>query len=335
MSIVYFAEPAIGLQPKYTEHPEGGIIGDALLFYEGIHKDNAGRKHEVPAQRVNLFAVNTNQDFNKGKEIPLMVEHSKTLIASNGAINKLGKMASPVCCRPIEESDLPNSNMKELVGKLGAFAQVHVLNRLDEVKNKTIRALSAGIDPVKNKFVEISAVAFPALSGASLLFAENRYQANFSNHGLTDYNEAKQKIEAWEKPYQDLFKKFDIFAGTLQAIDLQEKSSELDFNTNQLKRRALEQLTEDLVDYLDISFEETTTEENIYNSNPYDLNTVKNYSVADDNKVLNFNQSSNRKKRDNAVLGRQRVAEVSSVEATAVVSPMSDCRKKRIRRGAS
>lgn len=300
MTIVYFAEPAIGLQPKYTEHPEGGIVGNALLFYEGMHKDNVGRPHEVPAERINLFAVNTNRDFNHGKEIPLMVEHSKSLIGSNGAINKLGKMASPVFCRPIQESDLPNANMKELIGKLGAFAQVHVLNRLDEVKNKTIRALSAGIDPINNKFVEISAVAFPALSGASLLFSS--FSANFSNHGLTDYNEAKQKIEAWEKPYQELFKKFDIFAGTLQAIDLEQKSSdELGFNVNQLKRKALEQLTEDLVDYLDISFDET--EEDGYNSNPYDPNLYeqkpKNYSEEKPNNILNFNDQSHerRKKR--------------------------------------
>ncbi len=36
-------------------------------------------------------------------------------------------------------------------------------------------------------------------------------------------------------------------------------------------------------------------------------------------------------KRDNTVLGSQSVAEVSSVEGTGVVSPMSDCRKKRSR----
>jgi hypothetical protein len=293
MSIIYFAEPAIGLQPKYTEHPEGGIVGNALLFYEGMHKDNAGRKHEVPAERINLFAINTNRDFNQGKEIPFMVEHSKTLIGNNGSINKLGKMSSPVCCRPIEELDLPNANMKELIGKLGAFAQVHVLNRLDEVKNKTIRALSAGIDPVKNKFVEISAVAFPALSGASLLFS-----ANFNQHGLTDYNKAKERIKAWETPHQELQKKFDIFLGTLQAIALEQDSDPIAFNPNQLKIKALEQFTKDLVDYLDISFEEVTKKENIYNSNPYDLNIVKNHSVQQqDNNLLNFNQKSNRKKR--------------------------------------
>lgn len=286
MSIVYFASNAIGLTPKYTEHPEGGIVGDALLFYEGIHKDNAGRKHEVLAPRVNLFAINTNQDFNQGVEIPLMIEHSRSLIGSNGTINKLGKMASPVCCRPITEEDLPNANMKELIGKLGAFANIHVVNRLDEVKNKTIRALSAGIDPVKNKFIEISAVAFPALSGASLLF---------SSHGLTDYNEAKQKIEAWEKPYQELFKKFDIFAGTLQAIDLQEKQDDIAFNANQLKVKALEQLTEDLIDYLDVSFDKE--QEDIYTKNAYGTNLINHSKQVEDN-ILSFSApQSSRKKR--------------------------------------
>lgn len=313
MEVVYFAEPAIGLQPKYSDHPEGGIIGSALLFYEGSHVDNAGKAHEVPAERINLFALNTNRDFAEGKEIPLMVEHSKTLIGANGVINKLGKLASPVFCREIQESDLPNPKMQDLVGKIGAFAQVHVVNRLDEVKNRTIRALSAGIDPVKNKFIEISAVAFPSLSGASLLFSA-RQQANFASHGLTDYNLAKERVEAWEKPYQELFKKFDIFAGTLQAIDLEAESSEFNFNTNQLKRKALEQLTEDLVDYLDISFEETNEEESdIYNSNPYDVNVVKNHAAVQHGKVLNFNQTARKK----------------------MAPKNSDCRKKRIRRGVN
>ncbi|MDJ0594429.1 MAG: hypothetical protein QNJ72_31380 [Pleurocapsa sp. MO_226.B13] len=308
MDLVYFSEPAIGLQPKYSEHPEGGLVGNTLLFYEGKHKDNAGRYHQVPAERVNLLAINTNNDFHQGREIPLMVEHSKTLIGANGAINKLGKMASPVYCRPIEESDLPNPKMKDdLVGKLGAFAQVHVVNRLDEVKNKTIRALSAGIDPVKNKFVEISAVAFPALSGASLLFSAGAYGSPV-HHGITDYNEAKEKLEAWEKHYQELLKKFEIFAGTLRAIaDLEEKEP-LGFNSNQLKRKALEQLTEDLVEHLKISFEETEATSDIYNPNPYEPNLYQGasqQSLSSDNKfsqtetdnIVDFNEPTMKRKK--------------------------------------
>jgi len=273
MELVYFNQSGANLT-KYVDHPEGGIVCEALLFYEGEHPDNKKQKHLCPPERIHKFAANTNVDYNKGRDIPVMVEHQRKLIDQNGSVNKLGKMASAVSCRPIEEQDLANPRLSHLVGKLGAFAQLHIQDKIDAVKSKTIKALSAGIDPIANKFVEISAVADPALPGASLLFSSPYGDlAAFSTHGMTDYSEAKEKIEAWEKPHQELHKKFDIFVGTIMAIaqsDMNEQQYQ--FNSKQLKRNALEQFTEDLMDYLDISFDEEGEEEDIYNSNPYQEN---------------------------------------------------------------
>lgn len=301
MDIAYFSDA--GNIVRYRDHPDGGIVGEALIFYEGEHTDNQKRKHKVPPERIHLLATNTNTDYNQGRDIPLKFEHRKSLVNDDGSINEFGKMASAVSCRPIEEQDLANPRLEHLIGRLGAFAQVHILDKIDAVKNKTIRALSAGIDPIANKFVEISAVSNPSLAAAALLFsqADNYTTANFSQHGLTDYNEAKEKIEAWEKPHAELQKKFDIFLGTLQAIASEQEQEQIAFNPNNLKRKALEAFTEDLVNFLKIDFEEEGEPEDIYSSNAYEPNLIQqpnNFSDGEDNdNILNFQAPTTVKRR--------------------------------------
>lgn len=299
MSLVYFSDA--GNIVRYRDHPEGGIVGEALIFYEGEHTDNQHRKHQIPPERIQLLATNTNIDYNQGRDIPLKFEHRKFLVGDDGGLNEFGKMASAVSCRPIEEADLANPRLQHLVGKLGAFATVHVLDKIDAVKNKTIKALSAGIDPVKNKFVEISAVSNPSLPGAALLFSNTqegtRHEAlgttnfslvpsayglvpnisNFSNHGITDYEEAWEKVVAWEKPHQELQKRFDVFLGTLTAIANQEDIQTVAFNPNNLKRKALEGFVEHLIDYLKIDMDDRQENlEDIYNQNAYEPEIISN-----------------------------------------------------------
>lgn len=287
MQICHFSNS--GNITKYVEHPDGGIVGEALLFYEGKHIDNQKRSHDVPPERIHLLASNTNVDFNQGRDIPLMIEHNRKLVNQDGSIARLGKMASAVSCRPIEEKDLANPRLTNLIGKLGAFAQVHILDKIEAVKNKTIRPISAGIDPINNKFIEISAVADPSLAGAALLFSNPYGTASFSNHGITSYAEAKEKIEAWEKPHQELQKMFDIFVGSIQAIEQQAKEEELGFNLNNLKRQSLEDFTEDLVDYLNISMDEPEQNpENIYTSNPYEPEVINPVPQQYSNEELDY-----------------------------------------------
>lgn len=298
MDLAYFSNA--GNIVRYRDHPDGGIVGEALIFYEGDHIDNQNRKHNIPAARIHLIAANTNKEFNQGRDIPLKFEHKKSLIDGLGSINEFGKMASAVSCRPIEEQDLANPRLRHLIGKLGAFATVHVLDKIDAVKNKTIKALSAGIDPIKNKFIEISAVSNPSLPGAALLFssAENN-TAFFSQHGLTDYEQAWEKVTAWEKPNAELQKRFDVFLGTLQAIALEEEKDNIAFNSNHLKRKAVEGFVEHLIDYLKIDMNELSDgEEDIYNSNPYEPEIIQ-HSLETNNvdNIVNFSQITTRTKR--------------------------------------
>lgn len=304
MTTIYFSSDSTNII-KYIDHPTGGIVGDALLFYEGDHIDNKGRKHSVPAERIQLIATNTNIDFNQGRDIPFKVEHRKTLIDDKGSVNKLGNMSSAVSCRPIEESDLANPRLNHLIGKLGAFAQIHVLDKIDAVKNKTIKAISAGIDPIKNKFIEISAVDNPSLVGASLLFSNYDGTANFAQHGMTSYEEAKEKIEAWQKPHEELMKKFEIFLGVLMAIEHKQDDDSMGFNPLNLKREALEEFTEDMVNYLGITFDDESEQnpEDIYSPNPYDSSPYQQtqpqqqYSEKESDNVLEFNKPFKRAKR--------------------------------------
>lgn len=325
MALAYFSDA--GNIVRYRDHPDGGIVGEALIFYEGEHTDNQHRKHLVPAERIHLLASNTNIDYNQGREIPLKFEHRKELIDQDGGVNEFGKIASPVNCRPIEEKDLANPRLQHLIGKLGAFADVHILDKIDAVKKKTIRALSAGIDPIANKFKEVSAVSNPSLTGAALLFSQaqegTRQEAlgtsnftlvpsayglvpnvaNFSQHGLTDYNQAWEKITAWEKPHQELQKRFDVFLGTLQAIDTEREQEQIAFNPNDLKRKALEAFTEAMIDYLKIDMDNVENDsEDIYNPNPYEPEIINqannNYSAsnASNDNILNFNNATNKKR---------------------------------------
>lgn len=307
-------------------------MGEALIFYEGEHTDNQHRKHQIPAERIQLLAANTNADYNQGRDIPLKFEHRKLLIGDDGAINEFGKMASAVSCRPIEESDLANPRLRHLIGKLGAFASVQILDKIDAVKNKTIRALSAGIDPVKNKFIEISAVSSPSLPGAALLFSRTNYNspADFSTHGITDYDEAWEKVTAWEKPHQELQKRFDVFLGTLNAIEMEKDAQPIVFNPNGLKRKALEGFVDHLIDYLKIEIDGSETNpDDIYNKNPYDSQIINNGNGRDNSADNNYSHPIARNAHDLA-LNFQRAAGGES-EGAPPLNP-KDKRSKRKKR---
>ncbi len=275
MATAYFSD-AGAIKPKYQDHPEGGIVGNALIFYEGDHIDNARRKHSVPAERIYRLAVNTNQEFNQGRDIPFKLDHRKSLAEKDGSVNKLGNIASEISCRPITEDDLANSRLKHLVGKIGAFADIHVRKLVDSVKDKTVRAISAGIDPVADRFVEVSAVTDPSLAGATLLFSRSEDYAYF-NHGIPSYSEAKEAIQQRQKPHEELLKMHDIFVGALMAIELKEEDRDgVPTNTQAMKRQALEEYVEDIADFLNIDVdgeeESDLNPEDIYNPNPYDQN---------------------------------------------------------------
>ena len=140
------------------------IVKEALVFVEGTHTDSAKRTHEFSAERVKKIVKNTNKFLAQGGRIPWQRDHLKTQDAN------LGDLEGPLELRVITEDDLPNPNLRDLVGRLGAFTKALVgkgKDVVDQVISKRISTLSPGIDVINDVIKEISATPTPAITGLS------------------------------------------------------------------------------------------------------------------------------------------------------------------------
>ncbi len=273
------------LKADFEQGEEGAIVKDALLLIEGTHKDNAGKEHNFTSDRVLKIAHNTNQALLSGTEVPFMRNHSKK------DEDKIGEIVSDLEVRTISEEDLPNKKQKHLLGRLGAFAKVEIRDALDKVKNKTIKLLSPGIDPVKDVMVEISSVAFPAIQGLSL----------FSQHGYTSYREAKEQIEASAKLRRELQECFDVFWGVVLAVSSEEEEAEYQQqNKDALLEKAIEDFAEDLAEKLDVERQGIQVQEsetaNPYSTNPYSDKVIK-HKKEENSDVVQFKRPTKKRRR--------------------------------------
>lgn len=284
---------------SFSEEDSEGLVKNALVLIEGTHKDNQGIVHEFPPERLLRIAQRTNDAMNRGIEIPLMADHSKALIGSDGELKKLGVFISPIECRVISQEDLPNPKMRHLVGKLGAFSKAKILRRVDDVKSKIINLLSPGVDLVQERLAEVSAVAFPAIHGPALFNAPPQIQ------DLT-FASTKDQIGAFGKLKQSLSDAFEIYLTTIQKIDKASPDQIMGFSPEQLKLSATEELAKELNQRLGISEEDyqpqmepTGSEEDVYNSDIYAPDVVKqpgNYSSGR-SMVASFGNENRRRRR--------------------------------------
>lgn len=222
------------------------LVKNALVLVEGTHKDNKGRTHEFPAYRIQQLVDNTNAKMLTGVEIPLMVDHSKELV-SGGELKKLGELDSALECRVIQSADLPNPKMLHLVGKLGAFGRFTVRNRVEDVRNGSIKLLSPGIDLENEQVAEVSAVAFPAIHGPALFKKEDN-TAFFS----TSYEEVKEQYGVQQKLRKQASECLDILFKVISDIDSIPDQETVGINTNSLKNKAVEDFVSDIRGILDI-----------------------------------------------------------------------------------
>lgn len=286
---------------SFSEEISEGLIKNALVLIEGTHKDNQGIVHEFPPERLFRIAQRTNAAMERGVEVPLMTDHSKALIGSDGELKKLGVFVSPIECRVISESDLPNPKMRHLVGKLGAFSKAKILRRVDDVKSKIINLLSPGVDLAQERLAEVSAVAFPAIHGPALFNAPPVIQ------DLT-FTATKDQVEAFGKIRQSLTDAFDIYLQTLQKIDKASPEQLTGFSPEQLKITATDELARELSVRLGLSLEdyqpqpeaESANPESLYNPNPYASDLINQqpatYSAGRSN-VASFGDKGKRRRR--------------------------------------
>ncbi|ARV58070.1 hypothetical protein BZZ01_04955 [Nostocales cyanobacterium HT-58-2] len=245
MDTAYF-DSAGGLVAVGSQESNNALIKNALILIEGTHKDNKGRVHHFPAERIQRLVDNSNAALATGVEIPLMLDHSKALVSDQG-LRKLGEVSSNLECRIISERDLPNPKMRHLIGKLGAFSKVAIKKYVDDVKNGLIKLLSPGVDIQGDRIAEVSAVAFPAIHGPAL-FSLN-------------YTEAKEQQGAIRKLKDQCQECFDILFGVIRDIDGADENEMLGINRGSLKRKAVDEFVGDLLSILGLDEEEPEEEQ--------------------------------------------------------------------------
>ncbi|MCC5616368.1 hypothetical protein LC605_15075 [Nostoc sp. CHAB 5836] len=264
MSKAYF-DSAGGLVAFGSYEQGNFIIKNALLLVEGTQKDNKGRVHEFPAHRIQKLTDNTNAAFDSGVEIPLMIDHAKTLISSSGQFNKLGKLHSRVEGRIIQERDLPNPKLRDLIGKYGMFGKFLINHYVDEVRKGLIKPLSPGIDLDTERVAEASAVAFPAIHGPALFRAAESV-ANFS----ISYAEAKEQYGLTRKVKAEAQEAFDIMFRVLTDVDMSDPNEMIGITPSALKLKAAADFYADLLQILRLDQEQIEVEpEQLTNIDPY------------------------------------------------------------------
>lgn len=146
------------------------LSGPALIFVEGKHTDSKKRDHIFDVNRIQRIVDNTNQFIRKGGRVPFQRDHKK-----EQAFN-LGDIDGEFYCAPITPDKLPDPRYKHLIGKVGVFVDNLVAKGQEAVmaiKEGRIKTLSAGIDPITESFVEVSATPIPAIIGPALMFSRN------------------------------------------------------------------------------------------------------------------------------------------------------------------
>ena len=229
------------------------LVKDAILIVEGQHKDNKGIVHQFPISRIKKLATNTNNAIDQGYEVPLMLEHSKKLFDAKGEIAKLGNIASRVTCRIIKPSDVPDS-LKSLIGKYAAFAKVAIKHRLTEARQGLFNKLSPGVDLINERLGEVSAVAFPAINGPSLLFSaffQGNTGISLAKFSL-DYDEAKEQAEVIKKQKDSARECLDILFNVVKSIEAVPLEQMMGNDPIALKRLATDKFIADLMNVLGV-----------------------------------------------------------------------------------
>jgi len=74
-------------EAKFESSNKGeNLIKNALVLVEGIHKDNKGRTHDFPEERVLQTVLNTNKKIKEGEPIPLKIDHNPSVDADIGEV---------------------------------------------------------------------------------------------------------------------------------------------------------------------------------------------------------------------------------------------------------
>lgn len=231
---------AISSLIAYDAQPGNNSVDTlALLFYEGKHTDMNGRSRTYKVSDLQKIVDATNEWLSQGNRVKLYASDADHLKISQAST--IGWLTSTVELREITESLLPNPRMTPLLGKQGLFAHVRVVGaeNVAQYHDTRLKELSIGLDS-KNRIVEVTATAIPALAGASL-YAHDRAEFPFA---LTLSDQVQENTA--QRAEDQVWMLFEAFLRVLR--DIRDASPEqLGTDTpDQLRERAIADLNQAL-----------------------------------------------------------------------------------------
>ena len=173
--LAYFQSPLVSLGNAIVDNGQT-LVKRAIIAIEGCHTCNRGKKYDFPATRIQQMADNTNAEIANGRIISIFRDHQRS------AESHFGDLTGLVECRRVTADDLPDPTATGMIGKLAIFANANIIKHIDLVKSRSIKALSPGIDLVRNTIFEVSAVPVASMPGVALFsYAEIKEQRNKYN----------------------------------------------------------------------------------------------------------------------------------------------------------
>ncbi len=220
--ITYFQAPSFGLcNAEFESTDTNSVTKRALVMVEGDHIDSAKRHHIFGADRIHRIVENTNNFLATGGRVPWQVDHKKTQDAN------IGDLEGGLEARVITIDDLPNPNLRHLIGKVGAFAERLVAKGADIVNlvyEGRIKTLSPGIDVKDDLIREISATPTPAIVGLST-FSQARFALT-----MDDAEAENDQSDAAKEQFEEIGEKFwsvvnSIYSATEDDLQGQDQQS--------------------------------------------------------------------------------------------------------------
>ena len=155
-----------------AEKSESGLKVRALTFVEGTHTDALGKRRTYSQSAIKSYADNSNAWLDSGEEIPIFDSSHDMEPGGYTNKNKIGLVSGHFSTQIITEEMLPKPQFRDLVGKLGLYADTE-LTRPDAIANyhrKLIKPISVGMGSFGKgpQIFEISVVPFGAVRGAML-----------------------------------------------------------------------------------------------------------------------------------------------------------------------
>jgi hypothetical protein len=202
----------------------------ALCLYEGKVTGMSGVPRSFDKKLINQILGSSLEHLTSGVQLPVYYSNH-----DYDPKSKCGLIVGPFEAQVITETDLPDPNLSDLIGKYGIFTTIQLIRpeAIADYDAKLIKPISVGIDfkgehfP-KNAIYEISLVGFGAFPGAQLFgkpmkidfkaMAAQALDLGTSNQDLGQFGLTLAEEVAEQSLMPNLYRLFDAFANVIREI---------------------------------------------------------------------------------------------------------------------